>query len=411
MKDEHYDEYKHARGIYAREDNAKLYFGPWFKMMEHELYKVDDNGDPINPEFIKHVPVAKRAGYIFKRLFSEGACYIQTDYSSFEAHFDKFMQQAVEFVLYDFMLQYVPGGKEVLSIMKEVLSGKNIVKNKFISAIIYAHRMSGEMCTSLGNGFSNLMFMNYVTVHLSKRYGKKIELRGVVEGDDGLFAFFGIAPMTHHFDEMGLIIKLVKFDELSKAGFCGQLFDIEDLQIITDPYRAVASLGWTTSRYTYSKNRKLMMLLRCKALSLAHQYPGCPIIGALAQYALRVTKSIDVKGFIERRSDLNLYEYEKLKEAIGDKSARLYVEPGVQTRLLFSELYGISLEDQRTIENYFDNLDHLQPLDVPIMRDEFKIDWIHYYDNYCLNLDIKILEQGNYHLDVGRYRRKKIIPK
>ena len=85
--------------------------------------------------------------------------------------------QAVEFVLYTYMLQHVIGGEHILGIMKEVLCGKNIVQNRYLDCIIEARRMSGEMNTSLGNRFSNLMFMAIVCEKLG------LNCNGVVVGD------------------------------------------------------------------------------------------------------------------------------------------------------------------------------------------------------------------------------------
>ena len=135
MKDEHYVKFAQARGIYARDEAAKIIFGPWFKGIESELYS--------QPEFIKHVPVRDRANYIYNRLLSEGAKYIATDYSSFEAHFTADVMKHCEFLLYEHMLQYANGGPEVLALMKEVLMGENRIVNKFLKAKCVARRMSG----------------------------------------------------------------------------------------------------------------------------------------------------------------------------------------------------------------------------------------------------------------------------
>lgn len=369
MKDEHYVDYKYPRGIYAREDAAKLTFGPWFKMMEDIVYS--------RKEFIKHVPVKNRPNFIMRKLYREGARYVATDYSSYEAHFAAVLMESCEFVLYKFLLSEVSGGMEVYEVMREVLQGKNKIVNKFIRGVVKARRMSGEMNTSLGNGWSNLMFMTYI----SKLNGCKI-LGGVVEGDDGLFSFSGKCPTTEDFTKYGFSIKLEVYTDLAKAGFCGQLFDVQDLQVVTDPRKVTALFGWTSGKYFKSRRGKLLTLLRCKALSMAHQYPGCPIIGALAQYGLRMTRSYDVRQFIARRRDLSLYEYERLMEAVNDKDALIYVEPGEGTRLLFEELYDISVEEQIEIENYLNGLNVLQPLEIPLLMESCPSSWQHYWDEY-----------------------------
>jgi hypothetical protein len=386
MKDEHYVDYKHARGIYARDEAAKITFGPWFKAIEDVLY--------AEPEFIKHVPVKDRAKYIMEKLYIDGGSYVATDYSSFEAHFSKEIMQNCEFLLYEHMLGTVDGGTEVLKLMEEVLQGENIIVNKYVSARITARRMSGEMNTSLGNGFSNLMFMGYVCEQLG------LKVRGVVEGDDGLFAFFGRRPHSADFAQYGFKIKLDCYEDLSIAGFCGNIFDIQDQTIITDPYKVLSLFGWTTTRYRSAKNSKLMSLLRCKSLSLAHQYPGCPIISALAQYGLRATKSFDVRGVINARG-IDLYTREKYQEAFkwfnscSHKDKVLRVEPGIQTRLLFEETYKISVEEQRTIEAYLDNLNSIAPLKIDQITEQCPPSWRNYFERYTLPKSI-VEKDGTY---------------
>jgi len=393
MKDEHYTEYKHARGIYAREDNAKLYFGPWFKLMENTIYNFKDRTGKC--VFIKHVPVAARASHIYEKLYAEGSQYIATDYSSFESHFQSDLMKSCEFILYKHMLSEIPGGAEVFDVMQEVLAGENIIQNKFVTAKCKGRRMSGEMNTSLGNGFSNFMFMSFVCSELG------LPVNGVIEGDDGLFAFPGNTPTTADFTKYGFSIKLDLHREISTAGFCGQLFDPEDLQIITDPRKVLSLMGWTNVRYLNAKKNTKMKLLRCKALSFAHQYPGCPIIGSFCRHLLYVTRSYDVRHFIERRRDLSQYDYEKLKfvvqhedSIVNHSASGLYREPGNGTRLLFEELYNLSLEDQRHIESYFDGLTELTEMNIPQISENVHASWRHYWDNY-------VHERSDLESDVG----------
>lgn len=388
MKDEHYIDYKQARGIYAREDNAKLFFGPWFKLMESQIYK--------QPEFIKHVPVADRPKYIYSKLYTEGGKYLVTDFSSFEAHFREDLMDNCEFVMYWHFLKYHPLGKHVFSVMKEVLQGDNKVVSKYIKCMIRARRMSGEMNTSLGNGFSNLMFMGYVSSTLGIK-----EVTGVVEGDDGLFVFVGRAPKTEDFTKLGFIIKLEAVEDLAKAGFCGNLFDLNDLQVVTDPFKVLNSFGWTTTRYLRAKDNKLKMLLRCKALSLAHQYPGCPIIGTLAHTALRLTKSFDIKKFVEKRRDLCMYEREKLLLNLS-RGNPTYVEPGRGTRFLFEELYGISVESQYKIERYLASLVNIEAIKIDCILEESHHSWRDYFERYSGNYYPQRQIDGEIGLDMGR---------
>jgi hypothetical protein len=285
------------------------------------------------------------------------------------------------------MLSKANGGSDVLEIMKEVLLGTNIIVNKFVNARCQARRMSGEMNTSLGNCFSNLMFMGYVCEQLGLE-----EPNGVVEGDDGLFQFLGKSPDTDDFTKYGFLIKLSKLEYISQASFCGNLFDEQSRQIVTDPFDVLCSFGWTTARYRHSTQRKLKTLLRAKALSFAHQYPGCPIIGALAQYALRMTRgrtNNDMLNFVEYSKDINMWYREQLIDAINfrESDESLYVEPAIGTRLLFEELYKIPISIQIKFEEYLNDLSGICNIESELLLDLMPESWKHYYEHYVLEFD------------------------
>lgn len=370
-KDECYVDFKHARGIYAREDVAKVMFGPYFKAIEEIIYK--------EPEFIKHVPVRDRAEYITERLYTPGGRYAQTDYSSFESLFNADLMENCEFVVYDHMLGGIPSGGFMLDLFREVLQGKNRIENKFFHAMVEACRMSGEMNTSLGNGLSNLMLFSYLCAK------NKVECIGVVEGDDGLFVFTGKVPSTQDFTDMGCLIKLEIFNELSKASFCGLLFDPEAKQIVTDPFEVLAQFGWTTKEYAKASRNKLKMLLRSKSLSYLYQYPGCPIINELAAYGLRVTASYDVRHYI-RNGKMSMWEREQLIDAFENKHLCVREEPKLATRLLFEELYGIGVSEQLMIEKYLRDKTDLSPLRFPSLSNAVNPNWVKYYNLYGVDL-------------------------
>jgi len=144
VKREFYTAYKHARMINARSDRFKVLTGPYFKKIEEKLYS--------NPAFIKHVPVADRPEYIENTLSSNGGRYAETDHTAFEAHMTAHIMKAVEFQLYDYMLPLVCGGIWVLAHIKKALAGLNTSHFVMMMVQVFASRMSGDMCTSLGNG-------------------------------------------------------------------------------------------------------------------------------------------------------------------------------------------------------------------------------------------------------------------
>lgn len=374
MKDETYPTYKHARGINSRSDEFKCFVGPLFKAIEKVVYE--------DKHFIKHVPVRDRPQFIYDLLYKTGAVYMATDYTAYESHFTLQIMQSCEFVLYDYMTQHLPQHEEFMRACQQVLGGRNVCEYKSFTVSLDATRMSGEMCTSLGNGFANLMIMLFVCM----KNGNK-DVDGVVEGDDGGFSMRGDPPTEADFAKLGFTIKIEVHQELSEMSFCGLIFDVEDKVNVTDPREVLATFGWSVRQYSRSSSAKKKALLRCKALSIAHQYPGCPILQALAFYALRATRSVmeceeEVLRFIERRRDLNMWEREQLISAARDMRSLKPIKVPMNTRFLVENKFNVTIEEQLKIEAYLDSKWELTPLSLPLIRDLMLPEWGDYWDKY-----------------------------
>lgn len=359
VKDEFYPEPKHARGIYSRSDEFKVRVGPVFHAIEKKVFALD--------AFIKKIPVSQRPEYIRANLEMLGALYGAGDYTAYESHFIKELMEHCEFELYDYMTSSLPEYRQFNEDLRRVIAGTNVCKFKFLTILIEATRMSGEMNTSLGNGFTNLMVLSF----LFERLGSKV-LKVVVEGDDSLFMVSGVCPSTEDFKKLGFNVKLEFSEKVTEASFCGIITDTEVLANITDPVDVLVTFGWTSKMYIRASRKTRMTLLRCKSLSFAHQYPGCPIISALARYGLRVTRSYDVREFIERSRSFDDWERNKLRvaaAALKNKADLEIFDKPVETstRLLMQRVYGISPTEQRAIEEYFDSLDRLGPLSGPVI--------------------------------------------
>lgn len=382
IKDEFYADYKYPRGINSRTDSMKVVLGPWFKVIEEVLFKMH--------YFIKKIPVADRPNYIKEKLARNGSIYLASDYTSFEALFTSELMHACEFKLYKYMTQFIPNHDEFWRLLDEVLGGTNLCKYKNFDVEIDATRMSGEMCTSLGNGFSNLMFILFICFELGS------EVDGVVEGDDGLFAIKGPVPTESDFESLGLRVKLEVHEELSEASFCGLIFDDNDLINVTDPIAELATFGWGTSRYACAKRTKLLSLLRCKGLSLIHQYPGCPIIQELGLYSLRVTRGIDVRTYIES-THVSLWEKEQLLAALRDERKLMdkVRPPPFRTRLLMEKKYGVTVDQQRRIEDMLRSKHSLDAIRLPFDV-EIPTSWMHYDSNYVHQCDPTELNKFNF---------------
>ncbi len=375
-KDETYPCYKYPRAINSRTDDFKVRVGPIFKLIEKELFKLH--------WFIKHISSVDRPSVIVEDLFQLGSKIIGTDYTSFEALFTKLLMENCEMKLYKYMSQNLPD-TEWYDIVEEVLLGKNFCKFKYFNVLLKATRMSGEMCTSLGNGFTNLMVFLFV----AKECGLK-SLKGKVEGDDGLFTFYGDIPPVSYFEKLGLLIKLVEYDSITTASFCG-IVSVEDSLInVTDPTVACLDFGWTSGKYANSGRRKLNKLLRAKSLSMAYQYPGCPILDALSKYGIRVTDGVNFQIPIEYDQYKRNRLLDNMKHPLPSKTV------DHNTRLLVENLYGISVYSQLKIEEYLNSLNCIVPLDIRGMLN-CNEDQLDYYQRYSVVDGVPFLSQPSQH--------------
>jgi hypothetical protein len=373
MKDECYLDWKYPRGIMSRTDEFKTMVGPIFKLIEEKLFSL--------PWFIKKIPRAEWPDYISKVL-GDGVNFVATDYTAFEATFTADMMNACEFELYDYMTQELPEHDEFMNRMYLVIAGRQKCIFKDFDVFLDATRMSGEMNTSLGNGFSNLMFMLFAASESGIKYE---DARGVIEGDDGLFCFpDGAVPNTQIFKDLGADIKLEVHDKLSEASFCGLVFDEEDRMNVCDPVRMILSFGWTSHRYLHSNSRKTKLLLRAKALSLGYQFAGCPMLTALARYGFRVTEGVhtnELIRYIRNSNDINDYQRQLYLDAIC-KHTVLNAPIGHRTRDLVERKYGIPVEYQLFVENWLDSRKVIEPLDIPNLDLFCRDTWLSYFDAY-----------------------------
>jgi hypothetical protein len=405
MKDETYPSYKHGRGINSRSDEFKTAVGPYFKLIESKVFDLH--------WFIKHIPVADRPDYIKTLLYRSGSKYFASDYTTFEALFTSDLMKACEFRLYRYMTQHLENGDAFCELVERVLGGSNKIKNRYFGVDIDATRMSGEMCTSLGNGFSNLMFMLFVCAECGCT-----DVDGVVEGDDGLFAFTGKAPTPSDFARLGLDIKLDIYNSLSEASFCGLIFDEKDLCNITDPIEVLRNFMWTNSRYIYANPKTLKILIRAKSLSYGWQYPGCPILASLAKYGLRVTESylkngnvmkVDALKYMTSTGAVNEYVRDEFLSHVPSNSSSNvpFVPITINTRLLMEKKFGIPMDHQLKIEAYLDSLATLGEYKIPFLDMYGHRDTIDYADKYIRTENLKALRP--FHIPVNMEETNKMF--
>lgn len=358
LKTETYDDFKWPRAINSRKDAFKVATGPFFHAVEQALFKL--------PYFVKFVPVADRGSFIWQRL-SKWPQFFCSDYTAFETHMVPEVLRTVEFQLYAYMARLLPGGHELTTLIQKALAGRNRMDFRDVHAEIDGVRMSGDMCTSLGNGFTNLMIVLFVC----QRHGLLTD--GVVEGDDGLFGFNGTPPNASWFTELGFTIKIERHDRLEDAGFCQMFFDSITHANVVDPAKLLCKFGWTHSMLRFGGIKVLRRLLRAKAFSLSCELPACPLSRSLAQLAMRIAGPGPRAWDRGRTPDY--------WDAYKCRFPRPFVEPSMASRLQVERLFGMPVEDQLAIERYIDGL-RSGPLTGELVMKHMREPWTRYWSRY-----------------------------
>lgn len=351
VKDEGYPERKVSRWINASPDEFKVIYGPIVHTIEKRLFK--------HPSFIKTIPVEDRAQAIYDQIYLEGAEYVETDYTSFEAHFtsDK-MKLWHDFVFHSLGIDpradssHLPLTYEAalnmnihqqaLYCLREVAGLRQLRMNHFGTFSMIARRCSGEMDTSSANGYSNWLMTEFA----AHRMGCGVSQ--VVEGDDGLARYHGRAPDDQFFLKYGWNIKLLKVRALEEASFCGLRFDPVDRIVVCDIREAIAKFGLTNGRYVSARGKMLVQLTRAKALSLCCQYSQVPMLGALARRALQLTSGVNIRKSIIDSYDL--YDRANMLRYVKQKPWEVPFSPPTRTRELVQKLYNITIPDQIAFE-------------------------------------------------------------
>lgn len=348
VKLEKFPEFKAPRLINAKKNPYKCHFGPFVKLVEQQVYS--------NPEFIKHVPVKQRPAYIRDRIGGLNRKYLTSDFTSFEANISTTIMRWVENKLIRRFFERHPLYRKVDWLCQSI-EGAQICKSRLgYSMEVDGTRMSGEMSTSLSNGFTNLMIMKFV-LH---KFGIT-DVRIVVEGDDALISVPADAtlPTALDFAKLGLKVKLEEHEQLSTASFCGLVFDETDLVNITDPIESILEMCMLSDRCHKMKHTKKMAYLKSKAMSAKYQYNGCPIIDAFASRILRLTTQYDVRVALR---NTETWKRGILTEAIADRGKwKVRTVSPINTRLLMEQLYGISVATQKHLERLFDEANDLLP--------------------------------------------------
>lgn len=368
LKDESYTEFKYPRGIYSRADRFKCKYGPLMKLVGDRMFAME--------YFIKKIPVSERAKHIQEQYADLALKFATNDFTAFESTFtDQNMDIELEFLAFCF--QFMPDVDNIMDDLKRIKKGMNRMQFRQFVVGLIAKRYSGEMDTSLCNSLFNLLIVMFILYKSGEPWQHLIPK---IEGDDSIIPYYGWLDTTIA-KRLGANAKFEFFEEISHASFCGLVFDVDTLDIVTPIIPAYLDFGWTTREYRHSNQRTKLTLLRCKGLSMLHTYPGCPVLHSLAVMAIRLTKSINMKNnktiqhYQKNHVDSHhFYKFQQILEyetTEKQKLLEMISRPiNMKTRLLVEKLQHITVEQQLIMEAYLDTITEIQPLNLPFI-DQF----------------------------------------
>lgn len=374
IKDEFYEEFKYARTINARDDWFKVYSGPVFHAIEKILFK--------RPEFVKYVPVAERGKFLRDRL-QFCRYFAETDFKSFESSFVREVMEACEFQLYDHMLKKHPLQLSKMLYIKSVLSGKNNMKFKGFKLWVEAVRMSGEMNTSLGNGFSNLMLQKFFSHY------NGLNAVEVIEGDDGAIGYYELPPdPVKFFNRLGFTLTYGIKTDLSNVSFCGITCSSDGTHMV-DFRKPLLAHCWIKSPYKSANISKILAIVKGKCLSLFDRVPSCPVVSAFNAWVFKLCG----KGRSRLAVGSTKYEIQRYLHCRKNISC----SPGkisLRTRQEYAVNYGISVSEQLELEALFNKAGNQMvwhPLFVKLFNN----------DTYLM---AKRIVEGNEHVAISMVR-------
>lgn len=336
IKKEFYLEPKEARIINSRSDLFKSIVGPYIHALESIVY---------DEHFIKHL-TPKQVVARMKEVAEGFDLFYETDYSSFEGSFDKELLCKVERRLLSRLLYNYP---EIRQVVMHCFDHPNVLRYKRrICAKFEGSRMSGEMWTSMCNGFMNKMLVMFMA------HKANANVQFLVEGDDGFIA-------TNKELDVSLVEKIgfkLKFDVTSdhrKISFCS--LRVCDNHLVPDIKRTLSHYGSTcddkVSNIFEAHSKKALRrqneYRKAKALSLLTVSQGIPILQSVAVQQLRLCGT----------SRLN-YDYVDWWEKSFFDMSKLTVAPvSIKMRRYVEKVFHIPIATQLKIERELETSDSL----------------------------------------------------
>lgn len=356
IKDEGYDEPKIPRAINSYVDESKTILGALTQAVDKMTFGVGQIGEPhrdMNPGTRHFVKGTNPRDWPSKLEEVFGESKVQcTDFSSFEAHHSGVYARIVNY-WYLHMVRNIKGIRPIKDLVSRMMLGRNIIRFRDISVEIDQRLMSGALWTSSANGVLNLILMGFLSMSAKHKDADPEtlaalairELRGFVEGDDGICEDLSISKQL--IKKMGLVLKMKHYPSYDRAGFCGIVCDRASGVVLKDPIPVLRKFFFLPQRYVSCSEKQAYSLYRARALSYMCNFGSCPIIGPLCQWVCELTRSYDARGGL---SVLDSYHRTSAETAIHEHAWKNDYKISLESRTIVEEEFGIPIDEQIRIE-------------------------------------------------------------
>lgn len=348
-------EMKEPRIINSRSDLFKVLIAIYIKEIERII--THDNSHFVKGKLPQEV--AQRLKQITDQ---HGICY-ETDYSSFEGSFTPEVKRYCEYTLFKHMLKNNPQALAELRPLYELqfVERLHFMTSKHLdyTATFRGSRMSGDMWTSLGNGFTNMMLFLFAIKKLQDNSSDVLNYDYVFEGDDGFFSLNKDVDIDHFIDnarKLGFKLKILKASSFSDVSFCGIKLAPSGL-FLPDVISTLTKFGYTSEPFivrqitknntTHHFQYRLKQYIRAKALSLLSLSEGVPILQAIAAKGLQLTEGVQLnpRDFDWWYTEVfNIHNYKPQIRPIREED-----------RYYFYDKYNIEPVKQRYFESIIEN--------------------------------------------------------
>lgn len=357
IKKEAYPEIKPPRLINSREDAFKRIVGPF----THEIEK-----DIFSSRFtIKGLAPSEQIARVHDRL-SHCKSFLCTDYSKWESSVTVEVMRHVESLLWAKYKSPYPW--DFHSWFLDQITNNHIYARGVLKASVKGVRMSGDMHTSLGNTFLNIVLTDYICSRMG------ITWDGFFEGDDGIIGLdveLSPARLQQFSAEalsLGFSLTMEYHTRLIDCTFLSRHIVDRDTAF-REPLKAIVHAQWSFSLHLFDAK----MLMRSRGFGLINENPGCPILFSLGRCFLRYAGAGSL-GHVDHW----YREFYNLPVSYDGELPQTTITP--KARAYFQELFNIPVGLQISIEDALEsgNFPKACELITALVNNKHP-DWVHNY--------------------------------